>query len=278
MKKLLALLLGIAMLLSFTACFDDWDDDDYDDYGDNGDDDYSYDEGNADSAESFINKIKSDYSIILQDNGNYLSSSRGRHYMNEIEHALSLFSPAFIKKLVTEVAEFGDDIYLILDVSETGEETGLIEWDDNGLIISLYYERDPEDCGIDVATLAHELGHAVHFIIEEFIGEEQSEIEITAFNGSFSYVGDTYDFDWDEAIHATTFAYDYGMSEYYEDISTIFEYLASKPDEMYTRFIDPNNEPLLLKTQYIREITYMYISSDCFLLFAPLYNAEEYLR
>ena len=224
------------------------------------------------SADAFIADIQRTYEIDLLDRREYLSGSDGTELMHELNHALSLFTPDFMKILVAEYKEYGADFRIILE-GPSSTEFGATEWDRN-LTITLHYDRDPEENGITAAVLAHELAHAAHFVIEEYLGETRSENELRSFNGIFDYVEDDYDIIWDPDVHGFFFAYDYGMYDYYEDFATIIEMLVAFPDEMLERLSDNGHEALTRKTAYLRDIMYYYLTDACFPVFSPLYEAE----
>jgi hypothetical protein len=228
------------------------------------------------SPSAFIDSVWEQYMVILQDSDKLLYTEKGLEYKQEIERALLLFSPAFMKTLVNIYHKEYRATYILRLGGHNDEQYGTAEWFNN-IIITLYLDNDPVFCGINAAVLAHEIGHTIHYLFEEYIGEEQSERDMKEFNGDFFYVGDRYDRVWRYELHGTTFAYDYSLYCYYEDIATIFELLAEDPEGMTQRLSDPRNEPLFLKTQYIREMTYKYISDECYLIFMPLYEAEEIL-
>ena len=228
------------------------------------------------SPSAFIDSAWEIYGVILQDREKFLYTGRGAEYMQEIEHALMLFSPTFMRRLTEHYHREYRATYMINIEGHNDDYYGIAVWQTN-VVVTLHFDEDIESCGITAPVLAHEIGHTIHFLFEEYTGVEQSELDMMAFNGDFFYVGDDYDVVWREKLHETTFAYDYGMHCYYEDVATIFELLAEDPREMTARLSDPWNEPLLLKTQYIREMTYKYISDECWLIFMPLYEAEEIL-
>jgi len=226
------------------------------------------------SAEAFIADVNATYNIFLKDHLDHLSSHLGRGMMLELGYALSLFSPTFIRELVAEYEKH--DASFIVELGDHNDfEYGITTWRRN-LTIVLYHDRNPNRSGITAAVLTHELAHAAHFIIEEYIGEERSEREMTSFNGKLQYVEDMYDEVWRPDYHSFYFAYDYGMYDYYEDIATIMEWLVAEPDDMFERLSDHNYEALFGKAVYIRDIMYYYISDECSALFMPLYRAEEY--
>jgi hypothetical protein len=228
------------------------------------------------SPKAFIDSVWTQYMIILEDDEELLYTEKGLGHMQEIEHALWLFSPEFMREMVNYFHKEHSSTYIIRLGGHNDDQYGIAEWRGN-VVVTVYFDRKPALNGITAPVLAHEIGHTIHYLIEEFIGELRSERDMKSFNGDFHYAGSRYDRVWREKLHGTTFAYDYGMHCYYEDIATIFELLVEDPNEMTARLSNPNNEPLLLKTQYIREMTYRYVSDDCWMIFMPLYEAEEIL-
>jgi hypothetical protein len=228
------------------------------------------------SPSAFIDSVWERYGIILQDHEELLYTAEGLGYKQEIAHALWLFSPEFMRTLADTFHKEHRATYIIRLGGHNDDQYGTAEWYNN-IIITIYKDNDPAFCGITAPVLAHEIGHTIHYLIEEYITEEQSERDMESFNGGFYYVGDDYDSVWRYKLHGNTFAYDYSLHCYYEDIATIFELLVEDPEDMARRLADPWNEPLLLKTQYIREMTYRYVSDECWMVFMPLYEAEEIL-
>lgn len=302
MKKTALLLLCLMLFASVVGC-DYYDDYYYDDgyYYDNDNDDYEYyndyDNGNdyqvSDqgeevgtraqpgsggelSAEDFIADVKTRYGVTLEDPFGFLSGAGGPAMIAGLDRGLVLYSSGFMTKMVGLFAEYGSNFIIRLE-GESEDAYGTAEWD-NDLIVILHFGYD-EDNGITLETLAHELAHAVQFLVQENIGEEQYTIEMMRFNGSFTYVGDDhYEAAWVESLHSTTFASDYGMSCCCEDWATIIEFMVKEPQAMYERFKDSDNEPLFLKAQWIRTMFYQHVSNEAFLLFEPLYNAEQSMR
>ena len=231
------------------------------------------------SAEAFINSVWEIYQIILEDSHGFLANYYGILPMNEIEMTLKVFSPAFIREMVSFYNDLGSDFIVRIEDYDK-DFYGYTSWYFNGdLIITLHYDAKLSSRGFFQYTLAHELAHAAHYIVEEHIGELRSERELRRFNRSFPYVGSDYYYYWDEYIHSAMFAYDYGMYDHWEDWATVVEILVSQPyDDTFSRLADPQNESLLRKAQYIRHMMYRYISDECFLVFSSLYEAEEHLR
>ena len=223
---------------------------------------------NTTSVDAFIRDIKTTYAIMLTDKNGYLSGPDGQRMMEELGRCLALYSPGFIQKLVACYSRYDANFIVQLEGPVNGK-LGHTDWADD-LVISLYYNSHPSYSGISAAYLSHELGHTVHFLVEKETGGMSNESEITVFNRNFSYVGDRYNRVWSEGTHGTTFAYDYGMCNHYEDVATILERLVADPEGMCSRLNDPQNTPLRKKTEYIRDMAYQYISDECAAVFAPL--------
>ncbi|MCL2003292.1 MAG: hypothetical protein FWG72_04710 [Oscillospiraceae bacterium] len=224
------------------------------------------------SPETFIQDIKRMYSITLTDEHKHLSGPDGGWMMKEISRCLALYSPGFVREMTAMYAEYGSRFFIRLD-SPSEDDYGAIEWEDD-VIIYLRYDSVPEWNGITAATLSHEMAHAVHFIVEEMVGEEEIKREMRMANKDFAYVGNRYDSVWQERIHAAAFAYDYGMYDAYEDAATILEMLVDDPEGMRRRLNNPENAILRRKTEYLYALASM-ISDECGALFAPLF-AEAY--
>ncbi|MDR2531997.1 MAG: hypothetical protein LBC82_04065 [Oscillospiraceae bacterium] len=235
------------------------------------------------SPQAFTDSIWEIFIIVLTDDEDFLSEENSSDYMDEIEHALMLFSPEFMRTMVSYYHREYSSTYFI-NISGYNEDlAGLAKraWYPGfggNVSVTLFFDSDAENCGITAPVLAHEIAHTVHYLIEDFTDAGQIEKEMQALNGDFIYVDVLFNAFWNEALHSTTFANEYGMHCHYEDIASIIGLLVGDPDGMAVRLSDPQNEPLFLKTQYIREMFYEYISDDCFLVFAPLYNAEGNIR
>jgi len=237
------------------------------------------------SVEAFIRDIREIYNIILEDDYELLHDEIGESRMKELELTLVMYSPAFIRTMVSIYNDMGSDF--IISIRESADDAfGSASWaEGEDLVIVLNYDNDELDGGVNHDTLSHELAHAMHFIIEESIGYDRAEEDMTAFNDGFQYVDD-YINEWDEELHSPFFAYDYGMYNYLEDWATVIEELTmltqrgltSSTEELSERLSDPRNEPLLRKAQYIREMIYKYISDECSVIFFVLYDVEDFMR
>jgi hypothetical protein len=226
------------------------------------------------SPEAFIKDVSDVYGITLKDANKYLSGKNGEFYMTEIDRCLSLFSPEFILETVDFYAYFNYAFVISLEGASTTEYAS-INIKDKTVLIKLHQNDNPLLNGVTAHGLAHELGHAVHIIAEAYVGERTVQKDMRGFNGKFAYVGDSYERNWRERLHSAVFAYSYGMYSYEEDIATIFERLVYDPDGMAERLSDPKNSALRLKTEYIRNMAYTYVSESCKAIFEPLYRAEE---
>ncbi|MCL2633240.1 MAG: hypothetical protein FWD34_01865 [Oscillospiraceae bacterium] len=224
------------------------------------------------SPEAFIEDVREVYDIRLRDAFGYLSGTGGERMMDEIELGLGVFSPDFIKSMTAMYEKRLMYFIIILD-QPSDIYAGTMEWKED-LVITLHYNRMAYLNGITAQTLAHEIAHAITFIIQETkIGYIRLENDMNSINRGMNYVGNSYHSLWDRHKHSTTFAYSYGMSNFYEDIATIFEYLVYQPHDMEARLGNTNNEPLYQKVEYIMKMTYQYISDDCRMVFEPFENA-----
>jgi len=221
----------------------------------------------------------------LEDDHGLLRDEIGEARMKELELTLVMYSPAFIRTMVSIYNDMGSDFIISIRESED-DAFGSASWaEGEDLIIVLNYDNDELDGGVNHDTLSHELAHAMHFIVEENIGYDRAEDDMMAFNGGFPYVDD-YGDEWDEELHSPFFAYDYGMYNYLEDWATVIEELTmltqrgltTSTEELSERLSDPRNEPLLGKAQYIREMIYKYISDECSIIFFVLYDVEDFMR
>ncbi|MCL2698354.1 MAG: M64 family metallopeptidase, partial [Oscillospiraceae bacterium] len=147
---------------------------------------------NMSSPEAFIDSVWNIFGVVLQDNEELLYSEKGLDYMREIEHALWLFSPAFMRRLTDTFHKEHRATYIIRLGGHNDDQYGIAEWFNN-IIITVFLDNDPAFCGITAPVLAHEIGHTIHYLIEEYIGEEQSELDMMVLNGEFEYAGDRYD-------------------------------------------------------------------------------------
>jgi hypothetical protein len=220
------------------------------------------------SAEAFIQHINATYHVTLEDPHGYLSGRDGAFHIGELDRALTLFSPAFLQSLVARYARYGARFTIRLEPpSQT--DAASIEWD-RDLLIVLHYDRNPALNGITAGVLAHELGHAIHYLAEEN-GSWDIQSDLEAINAPHQYAGSRYARTWrsDGGLNMF-FAYSYGLFNHYEDIATIFELLVDDPEGMRARLADPRNAALRRKTEYIRDMAFYHISDACFAVFAPL--------
>ena len=99
--------------------------------------------------------------------------------------------------------------------------------------------------GITVETIAHELGHAFHDALEYHYGMDELRETWERLNAGY-----------DMAVNGTPalprfFSYEYGMTDYYEDVATVFENLAAYPSVTQARpLVQTDCEPLYLKAKF----------------------------
>jgi len=221
------------------------------------------------SVSAFSRELRKHYAISLKDNNSYLSGIGGKKMMDEISLCLSLFSPEFIKKMVDYYSKEHSSFFTLEIVKPSNSYYAYVEWGTN-IKICLAYNSNNERNGVKASVLAHELGHMVHFISEDYMRKARIKLDLMEINGKFNYVGDKYRRDWNEYRHGTTFVRSYSLYSHYEDVATIFEELVGDPESMQERLNDPLNASLRKKVEYIRDMTYNCISDECSALFAPL--------
>ena len=237
------------------------------------------------SPEAFIDGVLEIYHVIMEDVDGSLQGENGKARMEEIETTLTMYSPAFIREMVSLYKDIGAD-FIIRVLDDSNEPYGTASWyPDEDLIITLNFDEDEDEDDDFHSTLSHELGHAMHYLIENSMDEDQDEYGLESLNQGFEYVENYID-EWDYELHSPVFAWAYGMYNYHEDWATIVEVLTiitpggitDELPDISERLIDPKNEPLFEKSRYIREMVYKYISDECSAIFKVLYEAEDNLR
>lgn len=243
------------------------------------------------SGTAFISDVKATYGVVLMDNNNYLSGSKGKEAMQAIDKTLSAFSPDFMKSLVEAyIKEYESQIIIRIEGSsyfaEYGNDVvlGYIEFNPRVKLcqIVLRYDSDPDYHGVTAVALSHEIGHAVHFLLNRLAGTSAITKNLQALNDPYKYMDEKEAFarGWKEATQGVVFARNQGMSAAEEDIATMFEVLVGDTTgsitrlstDIRTRLKDPYNETLRQKMAYVRDITYEYLGK-CPGVFAPLEEA-----
>ncbi|MCL2019207.1 MAG: putative zinc-binding metallopeptidase [Oscillospiraceae bacterium] len=224
---------------------------------------------NKTSPEAFAEDVRDVYGIVILDVHGHLASSEGKKHMGIIETCLGRFTPEFIRKLVSVYNESGRRFIIRLeDYNNKDDVAGNVRRTDKALTIRLFYNVKAYDSfGISVDVLAHEIGHAITFLIQDDIGRGTLEAEMRAFNGDFDYVGEQYAEKWNRSKHSTTFVTAYAMSDYHEDIAEIFGFLIAYPSHIRRTVNNPDNEALRDKIKYIGRMTFLYVSIDGVMIF-----------
>jgi len=225
-------------------------------------------EAHLSSAQAFIRHVRTEYAVILEDPYGYLSGEEGGAHIQELDRALTLFSPAFMRELVSRYARYGARITIRLE-QPSRTDAGSITWDRDVLIL-LHYDKNSAISGIAAGVLAHELGHAIHYLAEER-GEWDTQGGLAAINAPHPYAGNRFARVWRQTGGLdSVFAYNYGLYNYQEDVATVMEALVDDPDGMRARLSDPRNAALRRKVEYIRDMAFYHVSDACRAVFAPL--------
>ena len=241
----------------------------------------------VDSDSAYAMALKAMYGITLRDDGGFLHLLDNSAARDSIDSTFAAFSPSYINRLSAFFESIGVRFALCIEEGELKlDKNGEFEFvlgrfdvseDSPEAAITLYHYPELGMDGVNTATLAHELGHATHYVIRYLIGDIQLEKLISQYNAGFEYVGGSHIEEWDYIEHAPVFAYSYGMMNHSEDVATIFEKLVDSPEGMRARLSDPSNSALFKKVQEIRRLTYEYVSSETCAVFAPIYYAEQHI-
>ena len=189
-----------------------------------------------------------------------------------LDESLAILSIPVIDGILEFLEEDGRDFSLVF-ADETYDALGETIFTYDEIEITIYAPRDTYDPemtnGITVETIVHEFGHVLHDIFEDEYGIRPVKETWCQLNGSSEY-GD----EWDEnAEHY--FAYDYGMTDYYEDVATVFEDLAAYPVVTEGRLAKEENDPLYFKAKYLYEMTDGLFDLSESTLFDPFFEAKE---
>jgi hypothetical protein len=226
------------------------------------------------SASAFISDVKKVYGIELVDGNNILSGRDGKTLMADIDKGLWYYSPEFLRKMAAHYRELGEDFKIELEASD--DESDIAGYCYFGGItlfhpVNQFFET----------TLGHELGHAVHTLIEELAGDGFAK-GFQALNDRIPYhygeedvwADDYDDSDW-ENQQKFYFVMQYGRTNYAEDMATIFERLVTVPEYACAVLSDPKYAPMLRKAKYLRDAVYKYFKDDCRRVFTAVYEAEK---
>jgi hypothetical protein len=195
-----------------------------------------------------VSDLQKKYGFTIKDPDGLLSDENGPENCAVIDKTLEIFSKPMIKGFL-KILWRRDCSFSMEFLDEASNSLGETSYDYNNIRIKIFAPRDTRDPsifnGITVETIAHEIGHAVHDALEYQYGTDEIKRVWTKLNGSYTY-GD----EWDSGCDAF-FAYEYGLTDYYEDIATVFEDLAAFPQATASRLSQPESEPLYLKVKYL---------------------------
>ena len=212
------------------------------------------------------------YGFSFEDPDGLLTGQRGMEYCKTIDKALGAISKPVIKGFLKDLSQRGSR-FSIAFVDENSENLGETNYTGSRIRIKIFAPRITEDDsvtnGITVETIDHEFAHALHDELEHKFGAENLKAIWCEFNRGYEYGG-----NWDEGC-LQVFCYEYGMTDYYEDVATVFEDLAAYPAVMESRLSSKNGDPLYMKAK----LWYAMMSSCYDLsessLFDPYLNARS---
>lgn len=195
-----------------------------------------------------VEELRKKYGLDIRDPDGLLSGASGRENCAIVDSTLEIYSKPLLKGFLKSLWQ-RDVSFSMEFLDQHSDSLGETSYDYNRIHIKIFAPRnsiDPSSTnGITVETIAHELGHAVHDALEHHFGMDEIEEIWTSLNGPLDY-GD----DWDSECEAF-FAYKYGMTDYYEDVATIYEDLAAFPLATSTRMSREENTPLYMKAKYL---------------------------
>ena len=219
-----------------------------------------------------VRELEEKYGFEFLDEDGLLSGPEGEENCARVDEALTVFSKPFIDSFLAALAR-RDVTFHMEFLDENNGNLGETDYGYQTICIRIFAPRNSPDPaltnGITVETIAHELGHAIHDELEN--QNDASEIKATweSLNGPYSY-GD----EWDEGCNAY-FTYDYALTDYYEDVATVFEDLAAYPITLTSRISQPENTALYLKAKYLHTLMSLSFDLSGSSLFAPYESARQ---
>lgn len=192
-----------------------------------------------------VDDLQKKYGFSIKDPDGLLSDENGPQNCEIVDQTLEIFSKPVIKGFLKSLWR-RDCSFSMEFLDKESDSLGETSYDYNSIQIKIFAPRDTIDPsvtnGITIETISHEIGHAIHDVLEYDSDFEKIWGQL---NGGHSY-GD----EWDDSCESF-FTYEYGLTSYYEDVATVFEDLAAFPLIMASRLSQPENEPLYMKTKYL---------------------------
>lgn len=195
-----------------------------------------------------VEELERKYGFSVNDPDRLLSDKDGAKRCAVLDEALEIYSKPVIRGFLKRLRERECGFSMTFR-DKNSNSLGETSYSEGEIKITIFAPRSTSDefytNGITVETIAHELGHAIHDVLEFDYGAGEFEELWEALNVDYDY-GD----DWD-LKSGEVFAYEYGMTDYYEDVATVFEELAARPGEMGARLSRTDSIPLYLKTKLL---------------------------
>jgi hypothetical protein len=212
-----------------------------------------------------LERIEDIYGVPINDPQGLLSPSDGLIFLDTIERTFRMFGSDIMNGIVNYYDSIGLSFRFELRIPQYFEHlnSGVMLRNSREVIIYLYsfplYDNELSINGISTKTISHEIGHLLFDILEDIYGINELKREWLFLNGDVSYT-QNYRLEW-RSLYSTIFAYDYGMSHYYEDAATIVEHLISYPIETFERLISGGNTRLMFKTIFLLRMIDEYIAN-----------------
>ncbi len=207
-------------------------------------------------AAKTVDQLEEKFGITIDDMHGYLRGNKSAEYIALLDKTMDLFGVEVMWAIADYYA--GYDMDFILTVREPtkqaiAEDSVAYAFEDEyGAGIELYVPGIARGIdGMNVATIAHELGHIVHYIAE-YEGDEDIESAFIGHNKGLAYDEDGSSYDKPNGKYV--FVNDYASTSYYEDIASIFEYLAAEPNTIQKWFADNAYAPILKKAQLLKRL------------------------
>ena len=195
-----------------------------------------------------LTDLEQQYGFPIYDPDGLLSGEEGKINRDVLTEALDTLSVPLIRGMLQNLQRREISFEMIF-LDEESDNLAQTEYSHSMIRIRVYAPREffdsEADDGITLQTITHEFGHVFHDVLESEYGPDAFREAWSFLNGEHNY-GD----EWSKDC-GHYFAYDYGLTEYYEDVATVFENLGAYPLIASSRFTREENTPLYLKAKLL---------------------------